>query len=212
MLTARDLSLPADWDLLVGMDSGTFMSAAFVAISPDPYEAILVEEFPNYRYVGDGEIELLGLSISEWAEEVTSAYHRYRPGDRCKPWIDANTQFGSELQHHGIIVQRNTRQLELRTEISREYFQHQKVWLAPWLVVLPYELESAQWPDDVNALGHYRRLKERDHTLDCVEHCLSRRPRRKLIREEKRLSFAEKWFQQHHLPRGQVKDVHLGPY
>jgi hypothetical protein len=213
MLDFSALRIPDEWDLLVGVDTGTFMSAVIVAISPDPYEALVLHEAPNYRYVGDGSIELLGLSIGQWSHELLTAWHALRPGEKCRAWCDANTQFATEFLHHGLILLRNPRQLEVRTEITREYFQHNKVRLAPWLTVLPYELQHARWPPDVNAAGHYRRLKEKDHTLDPFEHVLSRRPRSKRLREtEKPKSFAEQWLETHRDPfRSGRRDVHLGP-
>ena len=66
---------------------------------------------------------------------------------------------------------------EKRTDTAREYFKQYKVWLAPWLSVLPFELENAKWPAEASAAGKFARIKDRDHTLDCLEHVLSRRPR-----------------------------------
>lgn len=209
MLTPHHLDLPPDYELLAGADSGTYCSGLIVALSPSPYECLVLEEFPNYRYVG-GEIELLGLSIGEWAWTFTQAWKRYAPHRRLKPWIDANTQFAAEYAHQGIYVQRNPKAAELRVEITREYFQHGKVWLAPWLDILPYELENAKWPDDVNSAGRYMRVKESDHTLDCLEHPLSRRPRSQRLKATTAETFLERYLAQHRRPGSRPTDPHLG--
>ena len=66
--------------------------------------------------------------------------------------------------------------VETRTEILREYFQHNHIFLAPWLQVLPFELENAQWPEEASLSGKFARLKTRDHSLDWLEHICARRP------------------------------------
>lgn len=210
LVSLDDLVVPDGWELLSGLDTGTYLSCAFTLISPDPYEALVIAEFPNYRYVGDVP-ELLGESLGEWAFRVTTAWDRLTTRS-LKPWVDSNSQFVSELAHHGIHAQRNTRALELRTEITREYFQHGKILLAPWLTVLPYELERAAWPPEVSsATGRNARLKTDDHTLDCVEHVLSRRPRSKRLREDlTQRSFLDQYLAQHAQTSKRGVDRHLG--
>lgn len=187
MLTLADLRhpLPSSWRLDVGVDTGTYMSATFTVFPPDAIDAFVIAEFPNYRYVG-GEIELLGASIPEWSRDVLDTYRRFRPGSsRLTAWCDENSQFKTELAHYGLVLRGNARKLELRVEIAREYMQHHRVWLAPWLSVLPYELEHAAWPDETSSAGRFERIKEDDHTLDTMEHVLSRRPRHKsMVREQ----------------------------
>lgn len=203
------LSLPPDYDLVVGADTGAYMAAVFVAISPDPYSAFIVAEFPNYRYVG-GEIELLGLSIPEWSRQVTDVWHALRPDKKLHAWADRNTQFQSELQHYDIFLQRNMRRDELRVEIAREYFQQDKIRLAPWLSILPYELENAQWPDEVTSAGKFMRIRRDDHTLSALEHALSRRPRTKRLMEKQKTSFVENFLAKHRNPVVTRTDPHLG--
>jgi len=84
----------------------------------------------------------------------------------------------------------NKRGREVRTEAARQYFQHQKIYLAPWLSLLPYEVEYAQWPDSTSAAGKYERLKVNDHVLDCLEHVLSRHPRSKPKERERTVQMA----------------------
>lgn len=213
MLTAKDLRRPLlpGWQLLVGGDTGTYMSAAFVLFPPDDGDCFVVHEAPNYRYVG-GEIELLGYSIPEWSREIMQEYRRYYP-DKSKlhAWCDENSQFKTELRNYKIQFQGNKRKLELRVEISREYFQNRRVHLAPWLSVLPWELEHASWPDEATSAGKFERLKVNDHTLDCVEHVLSRRPHHKSQTQEKGESFVQRHLRLHkRTDIGPGRDPHLG--
>ncbi len=213
MLSASDLRRPLlpGWSLLVGGDTGTYMSSAFILFPPDDGDCFVVHEHPNYRYVG-GEIELLGYSIPEWSRELLTEYRRYKPSvSRLHAWCDENSQFKSELRHYNVALQGNKRKLELRVEISREYFQNRRVHLAPWLSVLPWELEHAVWPDEATSAGKFERLKTNDHTLDCVEHVLSRRPRNKSMVRSKSETFVQRHLRlnkRHDLPSG--RDPHLG--
>lgn len=208
------LKLPSTWDIFCGCDTGTYMSAVIVAVPNEPpYALYALAEFPNYRYVGT-EIELLGMSMAEWAAGVTSFWQRLRPERSCSAWADPNSQFKAEFTHLGIHLRPNMRGLEVRTEVLREYRQAKRLWLAPWLHVLPYELERARWPDQETAAGTFRRLKSQDHTLDCLEHCASRRPRGRQIREERPLTLLDKLLAAHGIKPGQRKqrrvDPHLG--
>lgn len=204
--------VPSDWKVSFAADTGTYMSGAITLFPPDSFDCYVVEEFPNYRYVG-GEIELLGESIPEWCRRVRATFALYRPGVKVKGRCDENSQFKTELQHHKVYLRGNPRKLELRVEIAREYFQNKRVWLAPWLSILPWELEHAVWPDDTNSAGRFERLKESDHTLDCVEHILSWRPRHKAIVQQHTKSFVAKELEQHKGWRSLMApagDAHLG--
>ena len=216
--------LPDDWSLIVGADTGTYMSAVFVAIPPgDEPQAIVLAEFPNYRYVAH-EIELLGFSVPEWARQVMAAYRHLQPASsRCHAWADPNTQFRAELLHYGIHLRPNQRKLELRVEIAREYMQsvipaipgvreaQPRLLLMPWLEILPYELEHAKWPEGTTGAGKFERIKEHDHTLDPLEHALSRRPRSKAILRRGKRSFLDRHLDTYKDPtRGAQGDPHLG--
>lgn len=202
------LRLPSNWDLILGVDTGTYMSAVFTGIDPEG-EAYALIEIPNYSYIA-GEYELLGYSIPEWAHLVVQTYRRLKPGLKPHGWCDPNSQFKTEVLHYGLVLHGNKRGEMLRTEISREYFQHDKVHFAPWLDILPYEIENAQWPPNENASGIFKRLKEKDHTLDCLEHTLSRRPRSKRFLTREKKSFAEQFIEKHASRKGRRTDVHLG--
>lgn len=216
MLSPSDLNrpLPSSWKLFVGIDTGTYMSAVFVGFPPDSFDAFVFEEFPNYRYIG-GEIELLGGddgSIPSWSRKVLAAYQRYLPGKpKLHGWCDENSQFKTELLNYDIHAQGNRRKLELRVEISREYFNNRRVHLAPWLSVLPWELEHAVWPDEATSAGRFEREKDQDHTLDCLEHVLSRRPRHKGMVSGKKESFVQQFMREHkRVDIGPKVDRHLG--
>jgi len=205
--------LPADWQLYAACDTGTYMSAGFIAVDPI-YSALLVlEEFPNYRYVG-GEIELLDLTMPAWASSVHAAYQKYRPGTKkLKLWVDQNSQFKSALRPYGLHLQSNLRPFEVRVEIAREYMQASDpplVYFAPWLSVLPYEMENAVWPKDSTSAGRFERLKVNDHTLDWFEHVCSRRPRRKLLAQKKNESFLDRFLRENRWTQPTSGDPHLG--
>lgn len=213
MLAITDLKrpLPPGWNFLVGGDTGTYMSAVFVAFPPDSFDAYVLAEFPNYRYVG-GETELLDKSIPEWSRDVIREYRKFvSDATRLTMWLDENSQFKTELRRYKINARGNRRKLELRVEISREYFQNRRVFLAPWLTVLPYELEHATWPDDTSSSGRFERLKVNDHTLDCLEHVLSRRPKHISQAEKKPKTLRQRLLEQHRrVDMGPRIDPHLG--
>lgn len=206
--------LPRDWDLIVSVDTGTFMSATFTAIPPGDIDpgACVIEEIPNYRYVSH-EIELLGASNTEWARHVYRCWRYHRPEEEwCNCFVDPNTQFRAELLHYKLNLVGNTKGPELRVEIAREYMaaDPQRLWLAPWLTVLPYEIEHAKWPDDTNSAGKFMRIKRHDHTLDTMEHSLSQRPRSKPVVDALPQSFLDSMLAMYgRLPEG-FDDPHLG--
>lgn len=213
MLSIADLRrpLPPNWNVLVGGDTGTYMSSTIVGFPPDSFDAYVLYEQPNYRYVG-GEPELLDISIPEWSKRLLQEYRRFVPGaSRLTMWLDENSQFKTELRRYHINARGNRRKLELRVEISREYFQNRRVFLAPWLTVLPYELEHATWPDDTASSGRFERLKVNDHTLDCLEHVLSRRPKHITQTAKKKESLLDRLRREHRrVDMGPRIDPHLG--
>lgn len=185
----EDLSVPDGWEVIAGADTGTYYSAGIVAFSPDG-EAFVLDEFPNYRYVA-GEAERdESLTIPEWARWVTDAAQRYHA--RGGYLADKNSQFKKELANYGMALIPSTHPLETRTEITREYFEHKRIWFAPWLEILPFEIENAEWPEEATLAGKFQRLKKKDHTLDWLEHILSRRPRGRIgAKKRKRLWIEE---------------------
>lgn len=169
----EDLTIPPGWEIVGGADTGTYYSALLVTFSPEG-EAFVIDEFPNYRYVA-GEAERdEGISIPEWARYVGRSTYGYK--GRPNFWADPNSQFKGELRNYGINLLSSKIPVETRTEIAREYFQHNRIWIAPWVTVLPFELENAAWPEEASLSGKFARVKDRDHTLDPLEHILAHRP------------------------------------
>ncbi len=179
----ENLHIPAGWEIVGGADTGTYYSALLVAFSPAG-EAFVIEEFPNYRYIS-GEAERdESLSIPQWAGAVRRRTESL--GGRTNFWADPNTQFKGELRNYGIHLLPARIPVEARTEVAREYFEHERIWLAPWLQELPFELENAAWPEEASMSGKFARVKDRDHTLDPLEHVLARRPAGRVLEEARR--------------------------
>lgn len=166
--------LPAGWEVVTGADTGTYYTALVVAFSPEG-DAFVLDEFPNYAYVSGRPEREESVTIPGWSKRVVAGTGSY--GARAVAWADANSQFKQELLAYGVTLLPEETPVETRTEITREYFQHGKIWLAPWLQILPFELENARWPEEATSAGKFARVKDRDHTLDSLEHILARRPR-----------------------------------
>lgn len=168
-----NLKLPMNWEIVGGADTGTFYSALLIAFSPDG-DAFVIAEFPNYRYLA-GEAERdESLSIPQWSRVVVD--RTLSLGGKPNFWADTNSQFKGELRNYGVHLLPAKVPVEARTEIAREYFEHKRIFIAPWVTVLPFELENAAWPEEASLSGKFSRIKDRDHTLDPLEHILARRP------------------------------------
>lgn len=202
-----NLNIPDGWELIGGADTGTYSSAIVAAFDPEG-NAFIIDEFPNYKYAA-GSLELdEEMTIPSWATSITQRFQTL--GARPYLWADKNSQFKREVNNYGLWLEGNSTPLETRTEIAREYFTHGKVFLAPWLQILPFEIENACWPEQSTAAGKFSRIKDRDHTLDCMEHVLSRRPQGKWAIQggEKKL-----WIEQHlgiNLAAKRDTDRHMG--
>lgn len=198
------LRIPDGWALLGGADTGTHYSGLLVAFSPEG-EAFVVEEFPNYRYVGGAIERDESITIPQWASALTQ--RTLQLGGHPSFWADPNSQFKAELRNYGISLMPQKSPVESRTEVTREYFQHNKIWLAPWISVLGEELELASWPEEASLSGKFGRVKDRDHTLDCLEHVLSRRPFGR-VPDAYRLKGS--WAAANYKPKAHAGNVHLG--
>ena len=205
-----DLVIPDDWTVIAGADTGTYLSGVICAIPPEDEPPIYVlHEAPNYHYVS-GTIELTGLTVRRWMEDFGRRLQQLSGGQTQHAWVDRNTTFLHELAE-GLAFERNFIHLELRTEITREYFQQGRIFLAPWLTILPYELEHATWPDEATAGGRFTRRKRHDHTLDCLEHVASQRPISTHDRTEGPSKFLDRYLAENKRQvEGRRKDVHLG--
>lgn len=173
--TIENFRIPAHWETFGAGDTGTFTSGVLAALAPNG-DLLFFYEQPNYRYVGGRHEFTDGSSITSWKREMAHAMTAARVREL---WADQNSQWKREMlaEPNRIHLRGASAKLEQRTEILREYFQHNKVFLAPWLEVLPYELEQAQWPEETTSGGRFQRLKKQDHTLDGAEHIAALRPR-----------------------------------
>ena len=170
------LRLPPETHFEMGAHVGRFSSAVILALIPE-YPVFVVSEIPNYHYVGDGEIELSGMTTIEWAEAVVREWHSFTRLTSCRAWVDPETEFAKEVMRSKLRLRKNlNRGPELRTEILREYFLEKKLYFAPWLTILPSEVSKAQWPPEA-ILGRQARLVGSDYSLNALEQVISRRPR-----------------------------------
>jgi hypothetical protein len=203
------LALPPYTEYGMGAFIGRFSSAVVTAAIAD-YPLMVVAEIPNYHYVGDGEIELSGMTTVEWGETVVRTFKEIAGKDaRCSAWVDPDTEFATELRRCKLIVKKNLKKgPELRTEVLREYFMDNQVMLMPWLTVLPYELGRARWPDEAAAASQERATGQ-DYTLSSLEHVVSRRPKTKELAEPKATTALEK-IRQLRAVRARHYDPHLG--
>jgi hypothetical protein len=207
--TIEDLEIPPGWEIVGGCDTGNFTSGLLMAFDQDG-SAYILAEFPNYSYKADGKPEVNDfLTIAGWANWIAS--QRATWDDKSTYWADANSQWKSELRAHGVNLMGNTTPRETRVSIAREYFEQGKVFLAPWLDILPYELENARWPEEPGSSGKFERIKHNDHTLDPLEHILSKRPRGKIEARKKRFnSFIEEHLDREGVGKRFESDPHLG--
>lgn len=186
MLKPDTLRIPRNWEIIAGADTGTYMGGAICAIDPN-YELYVLEEFPNYRYTGDGTIELIGMTVGEWMKWFGTRLRHYtkqKSGNHA--WADYNTTFKTEVGW-GFRFRGNKKPLELRTEITREYNRNGRLHFMPWLEVIPYEMEEAHYPEEESpGTGKFQRIKKKDHCLDGVEHVCSRRPHPDFDESQKR--------------------------
>lgn len=185
--TFSALNIPDGWKVEGAVDTGTFMAALFVAFSPEG-DAFVLWEQPNYRYVANEPELYADTSVPEWGTGVATIEHLL--GVHAM-WADKNTQFRFELQRYGVTLLPATVRLEARTEVARAYFQANRVWFAPWLKVLPYELEGSQWPEEASLAGKFERLKRNDHLVDCLEHLLARHPKGRVAASVRPQTWAE---------------------
>lgn len=180
-MTRDHLRLPASTEFKLGAHVGRFSSAVILALIPE-YPVFVVEEIPNYHYVGDGEIELSGLTTVEWGELVVRTWRSYAGKEaRCTALVDPDTQFSKEMARCKLRLRKNVNHgPELRCEVTREYFHDNKIFLMPWLTVLPSEISSARWPPEESS-AYKVRATGRDYTLLALEQVICRRPVAKAV-------------------------------
>lgn len=195
----------------MGASVGRFCSAVICAVIPGDDTVLVVAEEPNYHYVGDGEIEELGLTTTQWAEKVVARWRDFVPKRPAIAFVNEDNKFEKALKRSKLVIRKNLRRpAATRTEISREFFDMKLVRLMPWLNVLPYELQNAKWPPEASGRGS-ERVEGQDYTLSGLEHVLSRRPRPRKPRQKAQSTFLQKQLAKHQITlRGRGGDVHLG--
>jgi hypothetical protein len=202
------LKLPYTTVYGLGAHVGRFSSAVIVAAIPD-HPLLVLSEIPNYHYVGDGEIELAGVTSVEWAELVVREWDFYAHDQPCLAWVDPDTEFAREVARSKLRLRRNLRHgPELRTEILREYFLERKIFFAPWLSILPAEIAAARWPDE-SAASYQIRATGKDFSLNALEMVVSRRPKASAVDNPA----PNTWLARQQLERGLTttkSDAHLG--
>lgn len=205
------LQLPAHTEYLMGARLiGRFYSAVILAAIPE-YPVLVVSEIPNYHYVGDGEIELAGMTPVEWAETVVREFRSFAGKNaRCSAWADEDTEYDPDVRRRSkLYLKLNIKRgPELRTSTAREYFQENRVFLMPWLKVLPYEIGRARWPDEA-AKAYQVRATDHDYTLSAFEQAISRRPRGTQVVTRTARNFLEKLRMERNISARKV-DPHLG--
>lgn len=175
-MTRDHLRLPTGTQFQMGACTGRFSSAVIIALIVD-HPVLVIDEIPNYHYVGDGEIELAGLTSVEWGEHVVRQWRFYAGKDaRASAWVDPDTEFEKEMKRCKLRLRKNLKHgPELQTEVLREYFQENRIMFAPWLQILPNEISRARWPaEESNA--YQVRARGQDYTLCALEQVISRRP------------------------------------
>ena len=167
--TVENLCIPQHWKRLNGADTGTYRAAVIGCVNPYG-EIFFLFELCNYRYVGTSIEEIRKITISVWADDMKKKAAIV--GSRFEFLADHNTQFKSEmLNQHQIILTRGVKDPELRSDLLKGLFQQGKIWLMPWLRILPRELEAAEYPKkESTATGRRVRSKKDDHMMDCAEH------------------------------------------
>lgn len=212
-MTRDDLNLPEHTTYGMALHSGRFASAVIAAMiageTPELDVTLVVDEIPNYQYVGDGQIESLNMTTTQWGDLVVERWKFFAPRIYPTPWVDPETTFTKELRRCKMRLRRNVkRSPELRTQVTKEYFHLNKIKLAPWLSVLPAELFAAKWPEDDG--GAAERETGRDFTLNALEHILSRRPRPKAAPAKTRSSFLDEYFRKNKRVGPRRFDPHMG--
>lgn len=212
-MTRDDLNLPPNTTFVMGLHAGRFASAVIAAIisgaTTEEDVALVVAEVPNYQYVGDGQIESLNMSTTQWGDTVVDQWRYFAPTSYPAPWVDPETTFSKELRRCKMRLRRNIkRSPELRTQVAREYFHSNKIKLAPWLSVLPVELFAAKWPEKDG--GAAERETGSDYTLSALEHILSRRPRPRTPAPQVKSTFLTEYYRKFKRVGPRRVDPHLG--
>ena len=190
--TRENCRIPLNWQIVGGGDTGSKYSSVVAAFSSDEKPHLFfLDELANYRYVATELEQDETMTLSNWYEGSRQR-SLYWGGDGSF-WVDHNSQMKIDASiSSGMTLLPARVGPEARTEIFREYFQHDRVWIAPWLEILPYEIEMARYPPKETSTGVWRRIKEKDHTLDPAEHIAAQRGRGSKVKAAKKTTAIEK--------------------
>jgi hypothetical protein len=186
--TPDNLKVPSYFIPEAGADYGTYHSA-LQCVADEDGNLFVLFEFANYHYVSGTPERILEFGLDDFGRNVTRSQERI--GVPGKWWYrgDENSQWIAELDHVGIKSISGEPDIERRTEVLRTLLNRGKVFLAPWLSLLPQELEWSHYPPRLSTTGRNRRVKKNDHVLDCLEHIACFRPeaRKRKVRGPKTL-------------------------
>jgi len=183
MLKPEYVRLPRDYEIFAGGDTGTYMGGVIVALSPRLHLYIL-DEIANYRYTGDGSIELTGITVGQWMKKFSERMYFWTKKRKYAVIVDANTTFKTEIAY-GMRFQMNKKSLDVRTAITQEYVRSGRLHYMPWLQITPFEMENCTYPEKESAgTGVLKRIKYKDHCWDGVEHICSVRPNPRTVERE----------------------------
>jgi hypothetical protein len=171
--TPDNLNLPKWYELIGGFDHGTYWSAMVCAVNENN-ELFVLYEYPNYHYVANTIERIENYGLNALSRDLETTY-RHLGVSGIVHRGDPNSQWKRELGILGITARNGEPSIDRRVEILRQAFDDQRVFLAPWLTVLPKELEWARYPSDESISGNNKRVKTSDHTLDCLEHAIAAR-------------------------------------
>ena len=189
--TRENCRIPVNWQIIGGGDTGSKYSSVVAAFSEaDATNLFFLDELANYRYVATELEQDETMTLGNWYENSRKMSLHW--GGDGSFWVDHNSQMKIDASiSSGMTLLPARGGPEARTEILREYFQNDRVWFAPWLQILPYEIEMARYPPRETSTGVWRRIKEKDHTLDPAEHIAAQRGRGSKVKKAKKRTAIE---------------------
>ncbi len=182
--TLENLYVPPTYRVVGGADTGTYSAACWAMFSDeDPATAFFIGEVCNYRYVATQIEQTSNYSMLNLYDDIKNVSDKI--GARYVLYADPNSQFKNDAWVNGIRISKGSDKPEQRTERLRALFQHDRIFFAPWLKILPYECELAKYPPEETSTGRWRRIKERDHCLDGAEHICAIDPSGRPVKQGK---------------------------
>lgn len=190
LVIPENLDIPIQWIRILGCDTGTHHGLV-ATVFDNKGNVFFLQEFGNYRYVGGKIDRIETITFPSSCEKMKLFIEMI--GGHWKSAADWNSQYKGEYKNvMGDQLGRGEKNPGLRTERTREFFLDDRAWFSPFLVVLPWEIERARYPDGVK--GSPERVSDNDHHLDPAEHCCGIVARKKANDppEVKKMTFLEK--------------------